>query len=271
MQRESDKFRNLINSDYQERVERLYLQKNAKQTYDYALSRKEKYTKQIQSGTTKRTIMEAVDYLNNIVDESDPDNNQPQIQHAMQTAEACREARPNDDWFHLVGFIHDLGKVIADSSMGGLEQWEVVGDTFPVGCAFSEKHVFSKGFAANPDSSNPKYSSPHGIYSPGCGLKNIIMAWGHDEYLHLVLRNYKDCSLPEEAYNIIRFHSFYPWHNKGEYKHLMDEADEKALVFVNLFQKCDLYSKSEVRYDYTKLKPYYESLVQKYIPGILSW
>ena len=77
MQEESDKFRNYINSDYQERVERLYLQKNAKQTYDYALSRKEKYTKQIQSGTTKRTIMEAVDYLNNIVDESDPDKNQP--------------------------------------------------------------------------------------------------------------------------------------------------------------------------------------------------
>jgi len=77
MQRESDKFRNLINSDYQERVERLYMQKNAKQTYNYALSMKEKCTKQIQFGTTKRTITEAVDYLNNIVDESDPDKNQP--------------------------------------------------------------------------------------------------------------------------------------------------------------------------------------------------
>jgi len=60
--------------------------------------------------------------------------------------------------FHLIGFIHDLGKVIADSSMGIMGSSR---DTFPVGCAFSKKHVFSQGFAAaNPDSSL-KYSSPH--------------------------------------------------------------------------------------------------------------
>ena len=37
-------------------------------------------------------------------------------------------------WFVLVGLIHDLGKVLC---LFGEPQWAVVGDTFPVGCAFS--------------------------------------------------------------------------------------------------------------------------------------
>ena len=43
----------------------------------------------------------------------------------------CRADHPDDDWFHLVGLIHDLGKVMA---FFGEPQWAVVGDTFPVGC-----------------------------------------------------------------------------------------------------------------------------------------
>ena len=37
----------------------------------------------------------------------------PNIVHAYQTAERIREKFPNDDWFHLTGFIHDLGKLMA--------------------------------------------------------------------------------------------------------------------------------------------------------------
>ena len=38
-----------------------------------------------------------------------------QLQHAVQTAEACRKAYPGDefDWFHVAAFIHDLGKILA--------------------------------------------------------------------------------------------------------------------------------------------------------------
>lgn len=57
------------------------------------------------------TIMEALESLNNLVDESDPDVNIPNIVHAFQTAERIRSVHPNHDWFHLVGLIHDLGKV----------------------------------------------------------------------------------------------------------------------------------------------------------------
>lgn len=55
--------------------------------------------------------MTALEKLNDLVDESDPDNNIPNIVHAFQTAERIRLEHPNDDWFHLTGLIHDLGKV----------------------------------------------------------------------------------------------------------------------------------------------------------------
>lgn len=56
--------------------------------------------------------MEALNLLNNLVDESDPDVNLPNIVHAYQTAEKIRQEHPDKDWFHLTGLIHDLGKVL---------------------------------------------------------------------------------------------------------------------------------------------------------------
>ena len=42
-----------------------------------------------------------------------------------------RKDYPEEDWFQLVGLIHDLGKIMA---FYDAPQWAVVGDTFPVGC-----------------------------------------------------------------------------------------------------------------------------------------
>lgn len=44
--------------------------------------------------------------------------------------------------FWTTGFIHDLGKILAHPKFGGMPQWCVVGDTFPVGCAFSDRCVY---------------------------------------------------------------------------------------------------------------------------------
>lgn len=59
----------------------------------------------------KMTIKNALMKLNDLIDESDPDSNLPNIVHAFQTAESIRAAYPDLDWFHLTGLIHDLGKV----------------------------------------------------------------------------------------------------------------------------------------------------------------
>src|SRR5689334_21706490 len=57
------------------------------------------------------SVWEAMEQLNQIVDDSDPDTDLDQIAHNFQTAEACRrDQRP--DWFILAGLLHDMGKVL---------------------------------------------------------------------------------------------------------------------------------------------------------------
>lgn len=113
------------------------------------------------------SIWECCELLNSFVDESDPDIDEPQIEHLLQTAEAIRRDYPDEDWLHLTGLIHgmhyapptsisfinflvlylicfspsfeyictlniwvlsDLGKVLLHPSFGALPQWAVVGE-----------------------------------------------------------------------------------------------------------------------------------------------
>ena len=84
------------------------------------------------------SIWEACEYLDTLVDDSDPDTEASQIVHCLQTAERIR-ADNHPDWFILTGLIHDLGKILC---LFGEPQWSVTGDTFPLGCAFNDAIVF---------------------------------------------------------------------------------------------------------------------------------
>ncbi|CAA3012006.1 inositol oxygenase 2 [Olea europaea subsp. europaea] len=101
----------------------------------------------------------------------------------------------------------DLGKVLL-TEFGELPQWAVVGDTFPLGCAFDESIVHHKYFKDNPDSKNPVHSTKNGIYQEGCGPENVVMSWGHDDYMYMVATE-NGTTLPSAALFIIRYHSFY--------------------------------------------------------------
>uniref|UniRef100_A0A3P8V1C5 Inositol oxygenase n=1 Tax=Cynoglossus semilaevis TaxID=244447 RepID=A0A3P8V1C5_CYNSE len=150
-------------------------------------------------------------------------------------------------------------------------QWSVVGDTFPVGCKFQNSIVFRDStFLDNPDNKNQSYNTEHGIYEANCGLDKVLMSWGHDEYLYRVLK-FNNCSIPEEGMYMIRFHSFYPWHSHEDYMHLCSDKDLQMLPWVKEFNKFDLYTKTTVLPDVEKLMPYYQSIVDKYCPGILKW
>merc|ERR1719376_69366 len=117
---------------------------------------------------------EALDMLNALVDESDPDLDLPNIVHAFQTAERIREEHPDKEWFHLVGLIHDLGKIMA---FYGEPQWAVVGDTFPVGCMPQPSIVFGEDSSKNnPDTHDSRHNSKLGIYKEGCGIENVMMS-----------------------------------------------------------------------------------------------
>ncbi|MGH9838387.1 MAG: inositol oxygenase family protein [Blastocatellia bacterium] len=241
-------------------VKEFYRLNHTHQTLDFVLAKKAGYGKldKMEMG-----VWEAMEALNNLVDDSDPDLGLPQIVHALQTAEAIR-ADGYPDWFVLTGLIHDLGKVL---TLFDEPQWAVVGDTFPTGCAYSDKVVYSEFFADNPDAHNPQYQTPNGIYEPNCGLENVHLSWGHDEYLYLVAKNY----LPQEALWMIRYHSCYPVHRQGAYAHLMNEQDEDLLGWVRAFNPYDLYSKCKVEPNLAELKPYYQELIAKYFPAKIAW
>ncbi|MCD7449145.1 Inositol oxygenase 1 [Datura stramonium] len=191
-----------------------------------------------------------------VVDDSDPDLDEPQIEHLLQTAEAIRKDYPNEDWLHLTGLIHDLGKVLLLPSFGGLPQWAVVGDTFPLGCAFDESIVLHEQLKENPDNNNPAYNTKYGVYSEGCGLDNVAKK--------------NKTTLPSAALFIVRYHSFYRKQSIIQLLCtsqgiccLMNGEDHENLKWLHIFNKYDLYSKSKVRIDVEKVKPYYMSLIEK--------
>jgi inositol oxygenase len=119
------------------------------QTYDFVRDKNREF---FRLDRRRMTVLEALDFLETLVDDSDPDISLSQREHLLQSAEAIR-AGGHEDWFVLVGLIHDLGKVLC---LFGEPQWAVVGDTFPVGCAFSDRIVYPEFFADNPDSRDPR-------------------------------------------------------------------------------------------------------------------
>ncbi|MGZ0174783.1 MAG: inositol oxygenase family protein [Planctomycetales bacterium] len=169
-------------------VKEFYRLNHVHQTVEFV---KEKRAEFLPLEKRRLGVWQALEHLNSLVDDSDPDTDLPQIAHAMQTAERIRsDGHPR--WFILTGLIHDLGKVLW---LWGEPQWSVVGDTFPVGCQFSRSIVFSEFFEDNPDRRVSEYQTELGIYEPGCGLDHVLMSWGHDEYFYHVAREY----LPLEA------------------------------------------------------------------------
>jgi inositol oxygenase len=239
-------------------VREFYRQNHRGQTLSFVLECEQRY---LPPRKRAMSVFEALEFLNTLVDDSDPDIELSQLQHLLQTSEAIR-ADGHDDWFVLVGLLHDLGKVLC---LFGEPQWAVVGDTFPVGCRFSERIVYHEFFAENPDQLDPRLNSKLGIYSTGCGLRNVHMSWGHDEYLYQVLKDY----LPEPALYMIRYHSCYAWHREGEYDYLLDDRDRTMLRWVQAFNPYDLYSKCPTPPDWAALRPYYDKLIARYLPAEL--
>jgi inositol oxygenase len=255
----TEDYRNYDNPE-RDTVREFYRLNHQYQTYDFVMEKEANF---LAFDKKEMPIWEAFKFLNELVDDSDPDTNLDQMQHLLQTSEAIRtDGHP--DWMVLVGLIHDMGKVLC---LFGEPQWAVVGDTFPVGCAHSDKIVYPEFFSANPDYTNEKYNSKYGVYEPNCGLQKVHMSWGHDEYVYQMMKDH----LPEPALYMLRYHSFYAQHREGAYDHLLDKHDEEMFKYVKLFNPYDLYSKNPTPPDWKTLRPYYEDLVAKYLPATLKF
>ncbi|RMB90235.1 hypothetical protein DUI87_33371 [Hirundo rustica rustica] len=223
------------------RVFGTYLLMHTHQTVEFVRAKSAQYG---SCSRRRMSAMEALELLDQLVDESDPDVDFPNSFHAFQTAEGIRRAHPDKDWFHLVGLLHDLGKVLV---LFGEPQWAVVGDTFPVGCKVQSSVVYADStFHDNPDTKDPRYSTECGMYQPGCGLENVLMSWGHDEYMYQVMK-FNNFALPKEV----------------------SSAWGGGLGTPG--SKFDLYTKQEELPDVQQLRAYYQGLIDKYCPGQLCW
>jgi len=258
-EKKKEEFRN-YEADARPTVREFYRLNHRYQTYDFVQAKKREF---LSRNRRTMSIWEAMEYLNQLVDDSDPDTDLSQLEHLLQTAEHIRrDGHPR--WFILTGLIHDLGKILC---LWGEPQWAVVGDTFPVGCAYSDKIVFPQHFTDNPDSNEAKYQTQAGVYEEGCGLDNVHLSWGHDEYIYHVAKDH----LPDEALYMLRYHSFYPWHRENQYLHLTNARDREMLQWVQAFNPYDLYTKSHAKPNVAELRPFYEDLIAEYFPAKLNW
>ena len=244
-------------------VKNNYKKARINQTVSYVKNMHEKYCK----FTIKMNIWNIIEKLNNFVDLSDPDISLPNSYHGYQTAEAIRNDK-YPDWLQLIGLIHDLGKIIylkgCDQDGTTLkEQWGIVGDTFIVGCKIPSDIIFPEFNKLNKDINNNSYNTKNGIYDQQCGLENTLCSWGHDEYLYNILK-FNKTKFPDEALYIIRYHSLYLHHKNNTYSNLMNNTDHKSLKWLKIFNKYDLYSKSDKLINIQEIKSYYQNLIDKY-------
>ena len=138
-EKKEEDFRDYKNSKRAESVKEFYKLNHQYQSYDFVCDKEATF---LQFNQRKMSLWDALEFLNTLVDDSDPDIELDQLQHLLQTSEAIR-ADNHPDWFVLTGLLHDIGKVLC---LFGEPQWAVVGDTFPVGCSFSKSIVHSEYF-----------------------------------------------------------------------------------------------------------------------------
>ena len=276
----SKNLRSFDESNVNSKQYQFYREMHKNQTFDFAKQMREKYSNLSKLNNVKMSISNALQQLDNFVDPSDPDLiDEANLIHAYQTAERIRKTHPLNTDLQITGLIHDLGKILFAFNE---PEWAIVGDTYVLGCKFPESIVYFDTLKENPEF--PRYNMGHdiesqtqmtnnlGIYEEKCGLDNLVLSFGHDEYLYQVLQQNSTHNLPKQYMDIIRYHSFYPWHSSNSYRYFMNEQDYLTLENVNNFNKFDLYSKEDTDIVISdEIKQYYDELLREYFPHDLQW
>lgn len=243
----------------------LYYDMYKNQTIGFVTNKKKEYSK---LNKRKMTIKKALSLLDNFIDPSDPDLDIGNSVHAYQTAERIRKKYPDNKEYQIIGLIHDVGKVLFTF---GEPNWSVVGDTYVLGCRLPETIVYYTIFNQFPEFNKVNKFNKNGIYKEKCGLHNLTLSYGHDEYLYTVLKGNDNHKISEKYMDLIRYHSFYPWHTNNEYRQFMNDKDFLTLQNVQDFNGFDLYSKEdEVKVTQETIE-YYNTILDEYFFGELNW
>lgn len=260
-----------------ERVREHYAAMRANQTTEYNTRMRTRPLDQ------RMTVSAALELLADCPDASDPDVEGSNLMHAYQTAERMRAAGESE-WMQLAGLIHDLGKIqmlrgCDADGQSRASQWGISGDTWAVGCALPDCIVYPELNELSPERDHPVYGTEQGRFIAGCGIRSLMFAWGHDEYMYRVLDTKRSemleggatVVLPREALDCVRLHSAYPWHTGGAYGWAEAPGDDALKALVRRFNQYDLYSKEDKECDIEELKPYYQGLIDKFLPGELAF
>lgn len=257
-------------------VKELYRQQRLHQCECYVKKMQQKYCPNSTEceNIITMTVWDALLYLDKFVDLSDPDTSLPNSQHALQTAEGLR-AIGAPEWMQLCGLLHDLGKVLymkgcAKDGTDANTQFAVVGDTYPVNVPIQRDSIIFPELPKRECNCNTITEAQ--LSEQINGFDSLIFTFGHDEYLYQVLRHNakrRKISLQDVAsYDllyIIRFHSFYPWHQHQAYSEYADETDLYSLPLLQQFSRADLYTKHNQPLDPKQYKTYYDKLMRKYL------
>lgn len=205
-------------------VEETYKNMFKGQSLEYVLEQKDKYSR-YPSNTYN--IFDLINRLEEIVDESDPDTEHAQINHAYQTAESIQNRFFKNgrflnppvrmlfkirEWNNLPTKIKDFfsQKRICDlypsiddwswlpivglihdlGKVLTLKEWDELPQWSVVGDTFPVGCKIDKEVVFNEhhiENSDHTTYDEIGIYNNGCGFDSLHMSWGHDEYLYMVL------------------------------------------------------------------------------------
>lgn len=97
----TEKYRNYQTST-KNPVKNFYRLNYVNQIYDFVLQRKEKFLKFEQE---EMSVWDAFEFLNKLVDNSDPDIDLAQLQHLLETPQAIR-ADAHPDWIVFTGLVY---------------------------------------------------------------------------------------------------------------------------------------------------------------------
>lgn len=254
----------VYNESTPERVRSFYEDQHRSLTYSVGLH----FLARLHSKpTSPHSICHLLALCDSIYDPSDPDTNLSQTEHAFQVALAARDSGLPEEYV-AVGLVHDLGKAVHTTL--GIDMKYLVGDIYPLGCPYEYEHiVYGDSLLQNPDVDDTLLSTGTGMYSPRVGFDHMIFV-GHDEVIYQALCK-TEHRLSDEALYVLRYHSFYPWHQHGAYSLYASAKDRERLPLLQAFQKLDLYTKPAQPVSTTDRESIL-SIVSKYLPyGIQMW
>jgi len=263
-----------------------YKQSWARQSLDYVLKMREKYS---GFNLCKMNICEALQLMKNLPchrfklkSENGSDNQEISIRTFLFTMAEEARLDGHPDWFQLVALIHDLGRVIKlinVSSSNDFQDydWTIAIMSRVIGCNPSRSTSFKEFSYLRSDSQDNRYNTNLGIYHEGCGIENLLLSWTGQEYLHNMLKH-NEVGIPDEGIAIIRYFLLNEWHTHDEFHSFqsVDDEDLKSLVldFYDLRQRVERNLNKELSdKDCDKLwKTHYEWIATKYdCSRVLDW